>query len=79
MLDDLAHEDRAEGLVVDPLEVLDEVGLLDVEPFATRVRHHVGVGIDAASLHAGFAQEPEQLATPAADVQNRCASRRTST
>ena len=71
MLDDLAHEDRAERTVGCGFEVRDQVGLLDVESVATRVRDHVGVGIDAACLHPGFAQEPQQLATPTADVQNR--------
>ncbi len=36
MLDDLPHEDAAEGGVLEALEVLDEIGLLDVETVAAQ-------------------------------------------
>ena len=53
------------------LEVLDEVRLLDVEPFAARVRGHVRIGVDATSFDARLSQQAEELAAAAADVQHR--------
>jgi len=70
VLDDLAHEDRTERAVGGALQVFHEVGLLDFESVATRVGDHVGVGIDAACLHARFAQETKQLAAPTAGVEH---------
>ena len=70
MLDDLAHEDPAERTVRGAAEVLDEVGLLDVEALAACVRRHVRVRVDAARLDAGLAQQAEQLAAAAADVED---------
>ena len=58
----------------------EQVGLLDVEPLAARVRDHVGVGVDPARLDPGVAEQREQLAAAAADVEHRArASRKSST
>ena len=48
----------------------EQVGLLDVEALAARVGGHVGVRVDAARLHARVAEEREQLAAAAADVEH---------
>ena len=53
------------------LERVEQVGLLDVEPFSARERDHVGVRVDSASLDAGVAEEREQLTAAAADVEHR--------
>ncbi len=70
VLDDLTREDAAERLLRETVEVLEEVGLLDVEPFAARERDHVRVGVDPARLDAGVAKQRKQLASPAADVEH---------
>ena len=75
VLDDLPGEDPAERAVVERLEVRERVRLLDVEALAARVGDHVGVGVDTARLDAGVAEEPEQLAAPAADVEHGRGSR----
>ena len=76
VLDDLAGEDPAEAPVRQRLEVGERVGLLDLEPFAARVGDHVGVGVDAARLDAGLAQQPEELAAATADVEHgRCVAK----
>src|SRR4029079_5281714 len=75
MLDHLTHEDCAERPVGGATEILDEVGLLDVEALAACVRRHVRVGVDAARLDAGFAEQAEKLAASAADVEDgRCSA-----
>ena len=57
MLDDLGHEDPAQRALRLRLQVRERVGLLDLEPFAARVGDHVGVGVDAASLDPGLAEQ----------------------
>ena len=57
MLDDLGHEDPAQRAIRPRLHVRERVGLLDLEPFATPVGDHVGVGVDAASLDPGVAEQ----------------------
>ena len=72
VLHDLAHEDAAEGTVLEAVQVFDKVSLLDVEAFAAGVRDHVRVGVDAPRLDARLAQQHQQLAATAADVEDRC-------
>ena len=71
MLDDLAHEDAAERAVVEWLEKVHEVGLLDVEAVAASVGDHVGIGVDAARFDSRLPEQPQELAAPAADVEDR--------
>ena len=71
VLDDLAREDRAEASVRLRLEVREQVRLLDVEPFAARVGDHVAVGVDPARLDPGVAEQRDELAAAAADVEHR--------
>ena len=70
VFDDLAREDRAEASVRLRLEVSEQVRLLDVEPFAARVGDHVAVGVDSARLHAGVAEQRDELPAAAADVEH---------
>ena len=70
VLDDLAGEDGAEACVFERLEVREQVGLLDVEALTACEGDHVRVAVDAARLDARVAQEREQLAPPAADVEH---------
>ena len=41
------------------------------EPFTEREVDHVGIGIDPARVDADVAEQPEELAAPAADVEHR--------
>ena len=72
VLDDLTGEDAAERRVQNAVEVLEEVGLMDVEAFAASERDHVRVRIDAGRLDAGGMEQREQLASSAADVEHGC-------
>ena len=79
MLDHLRREDAAERAVVEAFEVLDRVGLLDIQALATSVGDHVGVEVDPARLDPGLAQEAEELAAAAAQSSTGAASRKSST
>ena len=70
MLDDLRREDTAERAVLKGLEVGNGIRLLDVEPLTGGVRDHVRVGVDPPGLDTGLAQQREELAAPAADVEH---------
>ena len=48
----------------------ERVRLLDVEALAAAVGDHVRVDVHAARLDAGLAQQPEELAAAAADVEH---------
>ena len=61
----------AERAVFESLEVRQGIRLLDVEPLPSGVGDHVRVGIDPAGFDAGFAQQRQELAAAAADVEHR--------
>ena len=71
MLDHLAGEDASQAGVGNPFQVGERVGLLDLDTLAAGVGDHVGVGVDSARLDPGVAEEAEQLAATAADVEHR--------
>src|SRR5438105_13617856 len=70
MLDDLGEEDAAERLVLEHFDVAQRIALLDGEALAAGVSDHVGVGVDAARVDPGVAQEAEKLTAAAADVEH---------
>ncbi len=52
--------------------MVEQVSLIDLEPFAARIRDHVSVCVDAARLDLGVAEQAEQLAPSTAQVEHRC-------
>ena len=71
MLDDLRREDTAERAVRNRLEICEPFRLLDGDTLTARQRNHVHVGVDPARLDARIPQKREELAAPAADVEDR--------
>ena len=71
VLDDLSGEDPPERPGIESLEVRHGIRLLDVELLTRRVRDHVRVGVDPAGLDARLAQQRQELAAAAADVEHR--------
>ncbi len=70
MLQDVGGEHPAEGGVLQPLEVRDGVGLDDVDALAPRERDHVRIDLDPARLDARLAEQLQELAAAAADVED---------
>src|SRR5207253_3397791 len=68
-------KDPAEGAVRETFEVLDGARELDLEPFPSRVGNHVSLDVHALGLDAGLAQEQEELAATAAEIDHgRCSA-----
>ena len=72
MFDDLSAEDPTQRSILERAEKFDRIRLLDRQALAPRVRHHVGVRVDALHLDTRFAQEADELAATATDVEHRC-------
>ena len=70
MLHDLRREDPAQRAVLETVQMLDRPGLLDLQALAAAVGDHVPVDVDPARLHACLAEEPEELAATAADIEH---------
>ena len=60
-----------ERAVFESLQVRKGIRLLDGEPLPSRVRDHVSVGIHPARFDASLAQQRQELAATAADVEHR--------
>src|SRR5439155_5166329 len=69
-LDELGGEDPAERALLDSLQVGERIRLLDLEALAAGVGDHVRVCIDAARLDSRVAEQAEELAAAAADVEH---------
>ena len=70
VLHDLRREDAAEALVLEPLQVRQGVALARVEPALPAFLDHLVVDVEAAGAHALLAQQVEELAAPAPDVEH---------
>src|SRR5689334_1422882 len=74
MLDDLSAEYDTQRRVGLRLEVSHTVGLSDVETLTPAVRDHRRIDVDAAARQAGVANDLEEFAAPAPEVEDRCAT-----
>ena len=70
MFDDLRREEAAERSVGLRAQVGERVGFGDVESLLPADVHHRAVDVDAARRDPLVAQERQELAAPAADVQD---------
>ena len=71
VLDDLSGENCAERVSRKALEIVDDVGLLDLQPFGAGARDHPRVEIDAPRGNPGLPHQLEELAPSAAGVEHR--------
>ena len=71
MLDHLHRDDSAKRSFGLPLEVGDGIAFLDLQALRASSFHHSRVGVDASRVDPCFCEEPEQLPSAAADIQNR--------
>jgi hypothetical protein len=67
----MGREDTSERAVLYRCEIRERLARLNGEPIGSALLDHVRVDVDPPRLDAGLAQELEELAAPAAQIEHR--------